>query len=85
VRLICPNPIRDTARALAIKVTEFHCTKIGAERRERERDRSTKKTIMKERRGTQDRSVTMHPKGPTATMSLQGSLSKCQNYSEQRT
>jgi len=83
VRLICPNPIRDTARALAIKATEFHCTKIEAE--QKERDRITKNTIMKERRGTQDRSVTMHPKGPTATMSLQGSLSKCRNYSEQRT
>ena len=80
--LICPTPIRDTARALAIKATEFHCTKIGAG--QRERDRIRKKTIMKERRGKHDRSVTMHPNGPAATTILQGSISKCRNYSEQR-
>jgi hypothetical protein len=64
-----------------MKATEFHCIKIGAG----ETERITKKMIMKEGRGRQDGSVTMHPKGPTATMSLQGSLSKSQNYSELRT
>jgi len=56
VRLICPNPIRDTARALAIKATEFHSTKIEAE--QKERDRITKKMIMKERRG-EERRITL--------------------------
>jgi len=83
VPLICPHPIRDTARALAIKATEFHCNKIRVEQRERERERQDHEEDDNEgEERNADRSVTMHPKGPTATMSLQGSLSKCRNYSE---
>jgi hypothetical protein len=39
---------RDTARAPAIKATEFHCIKIVARRGGTDRGRFTKKTIMKE-------------------------------------
>ena len=63
---------RDTARAPAIKATEFHCIKIGAgwdgQRQVDEGDDN------EGGRGRLVGSVTMHPKGPTATTSLQGSL-----------